>query len=86
MIFDSLENAQFYYPLSDKIKEAFYFIKSTDWKNLEPGKYVYKIETQIKYLLIIYQHYFLIYIKYYCLLTTKANVQSNGMICLFIVI
>ena len=28
MIFDSLENAQLYYPLSEKIKEAFYFIKS----------------------------------------------------------
>ncbi len=41
MIFDSLENAQLYYPLSEKIKEAFYFIKSTDWKNLKPGKYEY---------------------------------------------
>ena len=41
MIFDSLDNAQFYHPLSNKIKEAFYFIKSTDWKNLAPGKYVY---------------------------------------------
>lgn len=41
MIFDSLDNAQFYHPLSNKIKEAFNFIKSTDWKNLAPGKYVY---------------------------------------------
>ncbi len=41
MIFDNLENAQLYYPISDKIKEAFNFIKSTDWKNLAPGKYVH---------------------------------------------
>ena len=39
MIFDNLENAEPYYPLSKKIKEAFQFIKSTDWKNLKPGKY-----------------------------------------------
>ena len=40
-IFDSIENAQLYHPLSEKIKDAFDFIKSTDWKNLTPGKYVY---------------------------------------------
>ena len=39
MIFDNLENAELYYPLSKKIKEAFQFIKSTDWKALKPGKY-----------------------------------------------
>jgi len=27
MIFDSLDNAQFYHPLSNKIKEAFYVKK-----------------------------------------------------------
>ncbi len=38
MIFDSLDNAQFYYPLSEKNQGGFIFIKSTDWKNLKPGK------------------------------------------------
>jgi len=41
MILDDLENAQFYYPLSPKIKEGFEFLKLTDWKNLEPGRYEY---------------------------------------------
>ena len=41
MIFDMLENAELYYPLSKKIKEAFLFIKSTNWKNLKPGRYEY---------------------------------------------
>jgi len=39
MIFDALENAELYYPLSKKIQEAFHFIKTTDWKSLKPGKY-----------------------------------------------
>lgn len=39
MIFDNLENAELYYPLSKKIKDAFQFIKSTDWKSLRPDKY-----------------------------------------------
>ncbi len=39
MIFDNLENAQLYYPLSKKIQDAFHFIKTTDWKALKPGKY-----------------------------------------------
>lgn len=39
MIFDNLENAELYYPLSKKIAEAFHFIKTTDWKKLKPGKY-----------------------------------------------
>ena len=41
MIFDMLENAALYYPLSKKIKEAFLFIKSTNWRNLKPGRYEY---------------------------------------------
>ncbi len=41
MIFDKLDNAELYYPLSKKIKKAFEFIKITEWKNLEPGKYEY---------------------------------------------
>lgn len=39
MIFDKLENAEFYYNLNPKIKAGFEFLKSMDWKNLNPGKY-----------------------------------------------
>lgn len=39
MIFDKLENAEFYAALNPKIKAAFDFIKTTDWKNLTPGRY-----------------------------------------------
>lgn len=39
MIFDKLENAEFYYNLSPKIKAGFEYIKSMDWKNLSPGRY-----------------------------------------------
>ena len=39
MIFDSLNNAEKYYVLGEKIKKGFEFLKNTDLKNLKDGKY-----------------------------------------------
>ena len=39
MIIDKLENAEFYYGLGEKYKKAFEFLKITDMKNIENGKY-----------------------------------------------
>lgn len=44
MIFDKLDNKGFYCNLLPKIKAAFDFITSTDWKNLSPGRYEYNEE------------------------------------------
>lgn len=44
MIFDKLDNRDFYSSLSPKIKAAFDFITSTDWKNLSPGRYEHNEE------------------------------------------
>lgn len=38
MIFDSIENAEKYYGLGEKIKIAFEFLKSTDFKSLKEEK------------------------------------------------
>ena len=38
MIFDSIENAEKYYGLGEKIKTAFEFLKSTDFKSLKEEK------------------------------------------------
>lgn len=39
MIFDNLDNAQQYYTLNEKIQKGFEFLKNTDLKNLNDGKY-----------------------------------------------
>lgn len=39
MIIDKLENAQFYYGLGEKFKKGFEYLKNTDLKNFENGKY-----------------------------------------------
>ena len=39
MIKDNLKNAEIYYTLGDKFKKGFEFLKNTDLKNLENGKY-----------------------------------------------
>ena len=39
MIKDNLNNAEKYYNLSDKIKIALEYLKNTDLKNLEAGRY-----------------------------------------------
>lgn len=39
MILDSIENAEFYQGLNPKIKKAFDFLKNTDLKSLDAGKY-----------------------------------------------
>ncbi len=40
MIKDKLVNANVYYGLSDNIKAGFEWLKNTDLKNIEPGKYI----------------------------------------------
>lgn len=39
MIVDNIKNAHLYYNLGEKYKIAFEFLKNTDMKNLENGKY-----------------------------------------------
>jgi YhcH/YjgK/YiaL family protein len=39
MIFDQLKNAHLYFVISDRVKKAFDYLVSTDFENLEPGKY-----------------------------------------------
>lgn len=39
MIVDNIKNAHFYYNLDEKYKTALEFLKNTDLKNLENGKY-----------------------------------------------
>ncbi len=40
MIKDTLKNAQIYYPISDKLKKGFEWLKSQDLENIEPKKYI----------------------------------------------
>lgn len=40
MIKDKLVNANVYYGLSNNIKTGFEWLKNTDLKNIEPGKYI----------------------------------------------
>jgi len=40
MILDSLENSAYYEDLNPYFKQAFDYIKSTDWSKVEPGKIV----------------------------------------------
>ncbi|MDQ7818208.1 MAG: YhcH/YjgK/YiaL family protein [Melioribacteraceae bacterium] len=39
MIFDQLKNAHLYFVISDRVKKAFDYLVSTDFENLEPGRY-----------------------------------------------
>ena len=39
MIFDNIENAKLYEKLNEKFEKAFNFLKNTDLKNIEDGKY-----------------------------------------------
>ena len=39
MIVDKIENAKLYYNLGDRMKKALDYIKQTDLKSLQPGKY-----------------------------------------------
>ena len=39
MIIDKIENSHLYTGLNEKIKKAFDYIRNTDLKNIEPGRY-----------------------------------------------
>jgi len=39
MIFDQLKNSEIYFPINEKFKKAFDYLKSVDFTNTEPGKY-----------------------------------------------
>jgi len=39
MIIDKIENSKLYEGISQRIKEAFEYIRNTDLKNIKPGKY-----------------------------------------------
>lgn len=39
MIFDILKHAELYYPLHEKMKVAFDYLRNNDFDNIEPGKY-----------------------------------------------
>jgi YhcH/YjgK/YiaL family protein len=39
MIIDKIENSKLYGGISQRIKEAFEYIRNTDLKNIKPGKY-----------------------------------------------
>lgn len=39
MIFDQLKNAEIYFPINEKFKKAFDYLKSVDFINTEQGKY-----------------------------------------------
>jgi YhcH/YjgK/YiaL family protein len=39
MIIDKIENSKLYEGISQRIKEAFDYIRNTDLKNIKPGKY-----------------------------------------------
>jgi YhcH/YjgK/YiaL family protein len=39
MIYDNLKNANIYFTLNEKIQKALSYLQTTDFKQLEPGKY-----------------------------------------------
>ncbi len=39
MIFDQLKHAEIYFPLGERVRKAFEYLQSTDFKSVEPGKY-----------------------------------------------
>lgn len=39
MIFDQLKNAHIYFALGERIQKALEYLKTTDFSNIEPGKY-----------------------------------------------
>ena len=38
MVYDSIENAEIYFGLGERIKKALEFLRDTDFENIEPGK------------------------------------------------
>lgn len=53
MIFDILKHAELYYPLHEKMKIAFDYLKNNDFDNIEPG--TYEIDGENVYAIV--QHY-----------------------------
>ncbi len=53
MIFDILKHAELYYPLHEKMKIAFEYLKNNDFDNIEPG--TYEIDGENVYAIV--QHY-----------------------------
>ncbi len=39
MIFDQLKHAEIYFPLGERVRKAFEYLQTTDFKSVEPGKY-----------------------------------------------